>query len=74
MKYLSIFASNAAYDAAKSEGLDLPHVSLIADTMDVMFDPYVPVTVNEPADNQGGNSEENGNEEFNPEDPSEPTV
>lgn len=40
MKYLSVFETEADYTAAKSS-LSLPHVSLIAATMGVMFDPYV---------------------------------
>lgn len=40
MKYLSKFETEADYTAEKST-LDLPHVSLIAATMEVKYDPYV---------------------------------
>lgn len=71
MKYLSIFANEAAYDAAKLEGLDLPHVSLVEATMEVKFDPYVVVPVNEPAEEPVDNGDDQ-NGDFNPENPSEP--
>lgn len=38
MKYLSVFETEAAY-LAKKDNLDLPHVSLIAATMEIKYDP-----------------------------------
>lgn len=40
MKYLSVYATESAYTAAKSENtFAKPHVSLIEDTSSVKFDP-----------------------------------
>ena len=41
MKYITLFETAAAYDAAT---LDLPNVSLIEETMSVGYKPYVPET------------------------------
>lgn len=42
MKYLDIYADQAAYNAGKLDvTFGLPHVSLIEDTMAVVYDPYV---------------------------------
>jgi len=41
MKYLTLFETSAAYNAAT---LDLPNVSLIEENMDVHYNPYVPET------------------------------
>ena len=41
MKYITLFETTAAYDAAT---LDLPNVSLIEETMSVGYKPYVPET------------------------------
>ena len=42
MKYLDVYANQAAYNAGKLERtFGLPHVSLIEDTMAVVYDPYV---------------------------------
>ena len=42
-KFLTLFDTQAAYDAAESS-LDLPNVSLIAATNAVIYKPYVPTT------------------------------
>lgn len=40
MKYLSVFATESAYTAAKSENtFAKPHVSLVEETSSVKFDP-----------------------------------
>ena len=42
MKYLDIYANQDAYNAGKLEAtFGLPHVSLIENTMAVVYDPYV---------------------------------
>jgi len=41
MKYITLFETDAAYNAAT---LDLPNVSLVEETMSISFKPYVPET------------------------------
>ena len=49
MKYLSIFATTAAYTSGKEDAtFGLPHVSLITSDMSLVYDSYVAPVVSEP--------------------------